>query len=531
MMQALNLLYNSFYTFNNKGRLTQHWPFFLGLGISLCVFCFSVLGFNLHYYPGDLIDGRFNQYILEHNFLWLTGNIDAYWNAPFMFPEKQVFAFSDNLLGTMPFYALYRVFNVSPETSFQLWFITIHILNFICAYLCLYAIIKSSWAAICGAIVFCGSIALQSQMGHAQVFSRFPLALMLWALWSYHHTKSLKALLMALVFWVWQWYCGIYLGFLALVLFGVTLLISFIHGGFNTFKNNTLGYKLRFMALPFIGLLLLLPLLIPYLNRAQQVSMHSYNFIFSHIPTVASFFYSWKGSLLWDGISTWQNDLPDFWDHMLFPGSIAWLGILIWICYTLANPHSTNRFLVYVFIVLFFCFVRIGNVSLYTCIYHIPGFGSMKAIQRIINVHLIFFALGIAFSVNLLIQRIPKFKHLIGILALTVIVCDNYVYPDFIHRRKKSESQKRVNYLKNKLKQVKPGTVFSYEPHELKSSGADYQLDAMLAAQQTGNICINGYSATSPGAFSPYWANPNENNRMAWLRHNHIHLTQLLIIH
>lgn len=530
-MQALNLLYNSFLTFNIKGRLIQHWPFFLGLGISLCVFCFSVLGFTLQYYPGDLIDGRFNQYILEHNFLWLSGTINSYWNAPFMFPEKQVFAFSDNLLGTMPFYALYRICHVSPETSFQLWFITIHILNFICAYLCLHAIIKSSWAAICGVMVFCGSIALQSQMGHAQMFSRFPLPLMLWALWTYHHTKSLRALYTALLFWVWQWYCGIYLGFLAFIVFGITFTISFFHSGFKAFKTHTLSYKLRLLALPVLGLILLLPLLIPYLKRAQEVSMHSYEFIFNNIPTPASFFYSWKGSLLWDGISNWQNSLPEFWDHMLFPGSVAWLGVLIWFVYSMKYPSFANLYLIVVFIILFFCFVRIGNVSLYTYLYHIPGFGSMKALQRIINVHLIFFALGIAFSVRLLTQRFPKFQNLIGILALMVIVCDNYVYPDFIHRRKKIESQERVNYIKNQLIQVKPGTVFSYEPHQLNSSGADYQLDAMLAAQQTGNICINGYSATSPGAFSSYWANPNQNNRRAWLHYKHAQLTQLLIIH
>src|SRR6185295_11716620 len=59
--------------------------------------------------PGDLGDARFNNYILEHGHKYLTGKVDRYWDAPFMYPYKNVIALSDNLLGTVPVYSAFRM--------------------------------------------------------------------------------------------------------------------------------------------------------------------------------------------------------------------------------------------------------------------------------------------------------------------------------------------------------------------------------------------------------------------------------------
>ena len=54
--------------------------------------------------PGDIGDGRFNNYVLEHFFSWITGKTPAFWNAGFYYPFPYVLAFSDNLMGSGPFY-------------------------------------------------------------------------------------------------------------------------------------------------------------------------------------------------------------------------------------------------------------------------------------------------------------------------------------------------------------------------------------------------------------------------------------------
>ena len=56
--------------------------------------------------PEDPGDTRFNSYILEHGFRWITRNPMhlSLWDPPFFYPEKNVFAYSDYLLGTAPFF-------------------------------------------------------------------------------------------------------------------------------------------------------------------------------------------------------------------------------------------------------------------------------------------------------------------------------------------------------------------------------------------------------------------------------------------
>ena len=91
------------------------------------------LGPNLALIPGDLGDARFNNYVLEHFFQWLSGHVESYWDAPFFYPFQQVTAFSDNLLGSVIFYVPWRALGFDRETAFQLWIIIGYVLNYLSA--------------------------------------------------------------------------------------------------------------------------------------------------------------------------------------------------------------------------------------------------------------------------------------------------------------------------------------------------------------------------------------------------------------
>ena len=93
---------------------------------------------------------------------------------------------------------------------------------------------------------------------------------------------------------------------------------------------------------------------------------------------------------------------------------------------------------------------------------------------------------------------------------------DNFVNPESTYRALKSTAQERVEKVKDKIKNLPKGTVISYEPPAI-DHGVAIQLDAMLAAQAFELTCINGYSATSPRTFTPYWNLPNPENRKFWL--------------
>src|SRR5690606_27247005 len=100
-----------------------------------------------------------------------------YWNAPFMYPEPALITFSDNLLGIVPFYSLFRGIGAGREVAFILLFILLSLLNYVSCYHLLKYMFGNCSAAALGAMVFAFSIALQSQVSHAQTFPRFPIPL------------------------------------------------------------------------------------------------------------------------------------------------------------------------------------------------------------------------------------------------------------------------------------------------------------------------------------------------------------------
>ena len=66
------------------------------------------MGYDFSRVPGDLGDARFNNYVLEHFYQWISGTVQGYWNAAFFYPYSGTMAFSDTLLGSAPLYALFR---------------------------------------------------------------------------------------------------------------------------------------------------------------------------------------------------------------------------------------------------------------------------------------------------------------------------------------------------------------------------------------------------------------------------------------
>lgn len=492
------------------------------------------------YYPGDLIDGRFNNYILEHCYRFFSGLEKDFWQAPFMYPEKEVISYSDNLLGTSIFYAFFRVLGSDRENAFQYWYHLICLLNYAAAYLLMQHLFKHRVAAVIGALVFAFSMALQSQMGHAQTYTRFPMALaMLFAL-KYADGFNLKWFFLTVFALVYQMYCGIYLGFLLMFPLGI-LVLALVLLQFNTFKTvlRQKFYVIKALLLLLLNALLLLPLMVPYLNRAKQMGLYDYHNIAQTIPTPLSHFSSWSGTLCWDFLRETTIGYPAFWDHLIFAGGVATIGLFVFLFgirfFYRSEKQEKNKLqwqaLWLCALLTFVFFLRVNDWSAYRLLHAIPGYGSMRALQRIVNVELLFFGMGAAFVVKKLSGENMWRQASVFVLVLALFVCDNYVPGNFVHHRLKSESQARINALADKLKSVAPNAVVSYEPDTLLSRAMDYQLDAMLACQQMGFKTLNGYTATSPGGYGEYWVNPNEKSRMIWLDKNGLSANSVVVIH
>ncbi|MCT4580434.1 MAG: hypothetical protein N4A35_03375 [Flavobacteriales bacterium] len=520
-------------------KIKEAWPFFIGV-IVVLFFQFSVTGVNLKYFPGDLGDARFNTYLLEHAHQYFTGEIDDFWNAPFMYPEKEVISYSDNLLGSAPFYSIFRSIGIDRETAFQCWFILMGLLNFGFCYLFLKAVFKNKYTAVVGALIFSISIALHSQLTHAQVFPRFPIPIAFWLCFQFYKTFNPIYFLGILMTVVYQFYCGIYLGFLLVIPVTLVLLGILISKYELLFQNiKRLTWLAKMLISPIISVLAILPLMLPYLRRSALLNEEkTYDAIVASLPTIRSYFYVHNnGNSLWSFLSKTGEDYPAFYDHQIFVGGIGMLCMLLFfgslIFIVLKRKSNQAFYLIIGFSALlsFALFTRYQGFSLYEYVFKIPGFEALRSLTRIINIFLIFFAFATAFVSNYFFSKSTQTAPIIFTVLVLIIGIDNYTKEASIYRSEKAVAVKRVDDLVDKMSHIPPQTVVSYEPLQQEDAAIFYQLDAMLASQQLHLKSLNGYSATSPVGFDSYWRNIDSTARNIWLTTKKFNQDSLIIIH
>lgn len=512
----------------------------IGLIVGLSLFTFNVIGFDFAYFPGDLGDGRLVLYFLEHAHKFFLGETESFWNAPFMFPEKNVIAYSENLLGSAPIYSLFRVFGFDLCTSYQLWYIAVTSLNFIAAFYFLKYVFKNSSAALLGAFVFAFSLALQSQLTHAQTFPRFAIPLAFLMAVKFSEDLQPKYFLYSLLFLVYQFFCGLYLGLMLAVPLGIFLLSSLVNGLY--FQNTpvyTLRWIVKMVIFGLISLGVLLPLMLPYLEKKIDMGMEHYAQIISTVPTPTSYLFSQEGSLGWDFLSKMGYEYTAWWDHQIFTGGVATISFCVfglWFVRLIRKKRlkigsfSSVTLLAITGFITFFLFLRFGNISAYQGLFYLPGFSSMRSLTRIINIQLLFFAVATAFAFAQLTKRKVYSNPLIVVAALSILVFDNYFKGSKSYRTEVSIANKRSKNLEPAYAQIPSGSVVSYEPERLESSSILYQIDGMLLAQQYDLASINAYTGTSPAGYAKYWNEPDRENRNFWLQQNTIDDDTLYIV-
>ncbi len=500
----------------------------LSLGLGLCFFTFQITGFDLKYFPGDLGDARLNMYFLEHAFQYFTRKVSALWDVPFMYPEKNVLAFSDNLLGSAPIYSIFRLLGFDIYRSFQLWYITISALNYLAAYIFLKYLFKNDYAAILGAFVYGFSIALMSQLVHAQTYPRFPIPIAFLMALKFGENYNPKYFFLALLTLVYQIYCGIYLGFMLAIPLAIFLFFILNEARKDKqFRPRNKKWILSLLAGVIINLLILFPLMLPYFERRLKPSYEHFKIVSETIPMITSYFYSIEGSFLWPFLNKVGYSHPAWWEHQLFSGGIATMSILIsfcWVLFHLIKPKKLNFieknhfYLILTGLITFLLFLNFDSFTAYTAFYYLPGYSSLRCISRIINIQLIFFALATSFVFSKLFSSNRKHKLLVFSCALGLIVFDNYFDKSYLKTTGLNAARSRITALDSTFSALPKASIVSYEPEKIIEPSFVYHLDAMLLAQKYGLKTLNAYTATSPLGYSFFWRNPNEENRMIWLK-------------
>lgn len=518
--------------------------FFFPLGIGLYVLLSTYFGSDLSFLPGDLGDTRFNLFILEHCYQFFSGTVDEFWNAGFMYPEPDIISMSDNLVGSAPIYSLFRLCGLNIFSSFQLWAITLVVLNYTSAYLLTAHLSNKSWFSGVAAFIFAFSLGLAAQMSHAQTFPRFaiPLTFLFLLLWRKKgHWKWFFWALFALTY---TFYCGIYLGFMNLFPFAALFLFITVEK-WSIIKKQLSHYKqvLAYGSSLFVNVVLLYFLFAPYLRRSKSNPLHTYEQVKNSIPTLESYISAHPGTLIHGPLENFiGGDQPAFWDHWLFSGWLVLFGIIgmIYLSFkkSLFRPISfstKNTWLLMITgVITFLFFLRIGDYSLYYFLHFLPGFGAMRSMTRVINIELLFFGIALAVFLTLVAKKSRNYRVFVFLVAMLLLLFDNSLDPEYVNRTSKKVMQERHNALVTKMKEVPKGSIVSYEPdlEKLNTHIIHYQLDAMLAAQSLGLKSVNGYSAQAAPGFDKYWINPNPETRRYWLdQFEHVDDDQVYVIH
>jgi hypothetical protein len=189
----------------------RSFPFLLFF-IGVYYFCFRILGFNLEYIPGDLGDSRFINFLLEHGHQYLIGNENSFWSAEFMYPFKNSIALSDNMLGTLPFYSIWRMLGFEMESSYQLWWLSMSFLNFWICYWVVFKWGQNSYLAAILAWIFAFSIFNIGQLNYMQMIARFMVPVAFYAAFKMISNPSKKYLSLYLFSILLQTYCVMYTG-------------------------------------------------------------------------------------------------------------------------------------------------------------------------------------------------------------------------------------------------------------------------------------------------------------------------------
>ncbi len=499
--------------------------------VGLYFHVFLPLGFNFERIYGDLGDARFLNYVLEHSFLYLSGNLDSFWSANFFYPFKNAIVISENLIGTAPIYALFRLLNFDRETSFQFWFVSLTLLNYFVSTYVFYKLTGKLSIAAIGGFIFAFNISQFGQYNHLQVLPRFiiPIAIYYAILFiKSHDIKHFTIFIFSIVF---QFYCGIYLGFLLVIAILFIYLLSFIidyKSYIILIKNYVLLFKIFLITI--IHGALLYVLFQPYYEWSQILGKRNFEEIEPSIPRIWSYFSSTSGTYLWSWLEKTFQSSPIWWDHLLFPGAIVFVSIILSVVLFKKIFTYDKKYYAYSFILVFIFTLSVNDITLYKLFLNLPGFNSMRAIGRIINIELFYFSVFIILVVGYYYKKTKYKKILISLIVLITILDQSIIKQNPSPTYSKLESQNRITTLTKKIVNKENYSSFAYCPIDKTEPIFAYHIDAMLLSQTINLPTVNGYSGTCPGLICEFINQLDTTSLYKWTNENKINKKDVLIL-
>jgi hypothetical protein len=487
------------------------------LAVGLVEVPLAFTGTDLRYIPGDLIDSRFNNYILEHGYRWLTRRPHgSFWSPPFCYPARNMAAGSDAHLGTLPLYAAFRAGGAGPELAFQLWGLALFVLTFSAAYLSARWLGLSRPGAGMAAFVFAFGPPIIGQMNHAQMYPRFFIPPAFAAGWHSLRRPSWRLWGSTVICVVGQIYCGIYLGlFLVGVLVGFLVATAVIGRQRFCWKSLlTPGWKetIRRLAAVTVPAGAVAFLAVPYLRAAKELKS-----LEPDVARIAPDLGAWLRPA--EVTATWAwlrgragTNVPYEAEKMLFPGGIAVTGLaagLVALGLSVRRGSDTRTLAaaaaVCVGVILIF-FVEIDGWSFHREAVRVPGVAKLRATGRVVLVLLAPLGLLVGLAADALTRRLsPPAAGLVFALLLVLTIADAITLPStdaaWVKRRfPVAEAESRRAVWAAAIR-THPGATMVYAFPDPAASAQDRwarEVDVMWGGLDAGVPTANGYSGYWP---------------------------------
>jgi len=470
--------------------------------------------------PGDIGDGRLNNYFLENAFQFLTGGSDSLWHPPFFYPFPYVLGFSDNLFGSSPAYILARLFTEETDTAFQLWFYFGYVVNFLSAYYSLRRLKGSALAATIGSVIFAFALPVTAHAGHAQLHYRFGIPLAILFLTEFYNSKAWHYLLISGGWLVWQFYAGVYMGFFALLLMATMsmsyLLLSFV----NKKTSNDYGVKALLLEwhsqskkkkmgglLSIISLLILLLLLFhPYIQVSHLYgAKRGWSEISIMLPRLQSYFLadrSWLSNFDLKIFST----LPMRHEHQMFIGFVPLILALAGFFIGSRKKNGTNFTLIVGMLGLSIVLtLYVGGLSFWYILHKLPLVSAIRAVTRLDQALLFPIAYLSAIGIDNLRHCHMQMGKVVTALVLPLLILEAAMISP--SSSTKDSWRERFAILNDKIpKHVAKGSVLFFAQDGNSPEFAD-ELDAMWVSLVGGFKTMNGYSGLYPPDYDYSYGN------------------------
>jgi len=505
----------------------------LAFAFGIWYFCLRILGYHLEYIPGDFGDSRFINYLLEHCHQWFSGKVSSFWDAGFMYPFKNTVALSDCLLGTAPLYSVWRLFNFSPETSYQLWWICICTLNYWVSFIVFKKWFKRVDIAVALAWIFAFTFYNIGQLNYMQMIVRFMVPVAIYAVYKLMHSPSNKYLMIYFFAIIFQLYSAMYTGIYLIYFSGLLILVYYILSK----KWRELSYYVskehfrNFIFICLFSLIALIVLFYPYIKIAKIVGRLNFNDVKSNIPLWKSYLFPHESSITWHFMfNATMPKVYDWWLHYLYSGIIPLMAIIIppfYLLYNFRKKKQTNiiikTFILTSLIILVFHIRTHNFISLYAIIFNLPGLRSLRVLIRFMNVEL--FVLLVIWGFYLANIK-SKYVYLFLILAF----CDNLFDASNMPKKEKKDLIARKTQLLNEITNCDYKTKTAIALINSTQESFITNIDIMLVSQLLGKPTINGYSSYAPCNIGEFCQRNKMDGLLKWLNSEHIKRNEVLIL-